>query len=382
MGCIIQTFFVLAGSDCMYEVQSLHKKNIGIIEDAYNNFTQKAMTDYRWTEQPVDFTTLIKAFEANFLKGLALFDSGDDKPIGFMLYVYEEHRSVEINLIHIEEPDNWQTMLDVLMRGFLAEIKNRPGWDCVSYPLLGIQSRFVLTLPWYGFKPVGQAIEKFDFTNELCLPVLGRQNETMPAVDEAYQLITWDSANFKPKYKDDAAVAIAKSFEKSNDTKWDPRFRSVEGAKKALLAMQDGRMGRFLPECTSLLIHKETDTAVGFCFLVQSDVTVANIPLIGVIPDHKGKKLGNQLLKHTLMSAVKKIIDGDMLLTEINATVDTDNFFALKMYRRMGFQELYNYPHCYLDAETASLSYFGKEAFAGQKSGCCSNKDKTPVKTF
>ncbi len=358
----------------MIEVRSLHKRNIDVVEVAYNHFRSKAMSDYQWTEEPVDFATMKKAFEAGFLKGLVIEDPAEKLPIGFMLYVYEEHRSIEINLIHIEEEKHWKSMFDFLMREFLAEIKTREHtWDCASYPMLGIQDRFVLTAPWYGFVPVGQTIQKFDLTNELCLPILAKYNETAKEVPDGYTMVMWDGDGFKNSYQQGVKQAIADAFAKSNDAQWDPRFRTVEGAGKALAAMKDGRMGRFLPECTSVLIHNETDTPIGFCFLVQSDVTVANIPLIGLNPAHKGKKLGNFLLKSTLMSAVKKIVDGELLLTEINATVDTDNFFALKMYRRLGFQETTNYPHCYLNKETVSNSYYGRAVFTDQKAGCCNS---------
>ena len=34
-------------------------------------------------------------------------------------------------------------------------------------------------------------------------------------------------------------------------------------------------------------------------------------------------------------------------LTEVNASTETDNYPALKMYRRLGFKEDYYYPQAY-----------------------------------
>jgi len=360
------------------EVRSLNKRNITVIQTAYEAFRRQALTEYCWSDEPVDFETLQEAFENGYLKGLVAEDPAEDQPLGLMLYVYEQHRAVEVNLIYIPEPTQWKSILDYLMRAFLAEIKNRPGWDCVSYAMLGIQERLVSTIPWYGFVPIGQTIQKFDFVNEICLPILAKQNETLPPLPDGYTMVQWEQSGFKPRYKTDVQESIAQAFAKANDARWDPRFRTVEGAGQALYAMQDGGMGVFIPECTSVLIHQESDRAVGFCFLVQTDVTKANIPLIGLRPDHKGKGLGNQLLKNTLMACVKRIIDGQMLLTELTATVDTDNFFALKMYRKLGFQETHNYPHCYLNVDTVSNSYYGREIFTEMPAGCCS-KSKTPA---
>jgi ribosomal protein S18 acetylase RimI-like enzyme len=53
-------------------------------------------------------------------------------------------------------------------------------------------------------------------------------------------------------------------------------------------------------------------------------------------------------------------LDGDLGIFEVNATMETDNIAALKMYRRMGFKEDYNYPHVYLTQEALQRVKIGQ----------------------
>jgi ribosomal protein S18 acetylase RimI-like enzyme len=97
----------------------------------------------------------------------------------------------------------------------------------------------------------------------------------------------------------------------------------------------------------------KNNVPVGFCFLLQALPTEANIPLIGVRPSESGKGFGKQLLKHTITSCLRGVMAEKITVVAINATMDTDNIQAIKMYRRMGFKEKYNYGHVYLPRSKA-----------------------------
>lgn len=177
---------------------------------------------------------------------------------------------------------------------------------------------------------------------------------------------------WKPEYGEAIAQCVCDAFSKMNDARWDPRFRTLHGGRAVVRLIEDNAMGLLLPEITSVLLNN--GEPVGFCFLIQTDATVANIPLIGVSPTERKKGMGKQLMRHTLMKAVRQIMDQKILLTEINATVDTDSYFALKMYRRFGFQETTHYPHTYFDRETVGQSYYGRLVFKetqNQPNSCC-----------
>ena len=101
-----------------------------------------------------------------------------------------------------------------------------------------------------------------------------------------------------------------------------------------------------MPEATSILLYN--GAAEGVCFINLTNAVIANIPLIGVRKGHKNKGFGKHLLKHSLLELLKLISQGKIISCEINATVETDNFPALRMYRSIGFREDFTYPHAYL----------------------------------
>ncbi len=364
----------------MLESFLLDETNVHRIEKSYQAFREMALEKYQWHDEPVDFETLKPNVVNGFIRGVVVEDSQEEEPIqGFMLYVPEPHRAIEINVIHIPEELEWKSIIDKMMMTFLATIKDQPGWDAISYPMLGIQERFVLTAHWYGLKPIGQAIQKFDLVNEISLPILQKVHEGMEALPDGFSLIPWENkeskenkenkesedSHWKPEYKEQLAEAIYESFSKSNDAKWDPRFQSINGGRKVVNLLEANQMGLLQPEITSILLEDkgETKEVVGFCFIVQTDVGKANIPLIGVRPSVRKRGLGKHLLRHSLIRMVRGIMEERFMIAELTATVDTDNYFALKMYRRMGFQETINYPHCYGNADTLRSSHYGRELF-------------------
>ena len=361
----------------MLETHILTPENVDRIEARYNAFRAVAMAEYDWHDEPVDFETLKPNIVEGYLQGLFIEEPGEDDPVmGFMLYVPEQHRAIEVNVVYIPHELEWKTILDTMLRAFLKDIRFKKGWDTVSWAMLGIQERFVLTSHWYGLKPVGQTIQKFDLMNELSLPVLGKVNQVMPSLPEGYELTTWEGKgqdqfkkpyHWDPDYRDQVAESIFQAFEASSDALWDPRFRSLTGAHRVVGLLGGNQMGLLVPEATSVLLEVDTESgkkeAVGFCYLVQTDVHKANIPLIGIRPSVRHKGLGKQVLRHALMSMVRGIMAGELMIGEVTATVDTDNYFALKMYRALGFQETTNYPHCYATPDTIRGSYYGRSIF-------------------
>ena len=102
-------------------------------------------------------------------------------------------------------------------------------------------------------------------------------------------------------------------------------------------------LAHFILNPTSVLL--KDDQLEGICF-VNSNGFLANIPLIGLKRVHRGKGYGKYLLRNSLLSLMNFIRQG-LAINAINAAVETDNYPALKMYRRIGFREDFTYPHAY-----------------------------------
>lgn len=346
------------------ETRALEIQSMEPVRTMYGVFQSMAQAEYGWHDRPIDFDDLKHLVAQGVIKGLVAYDGVTEEIKGFLLYMVEAHQAIELNVVYIPHDQPWKALFDTMMKAFLAIIRHIPGWTTVSFPMLGVQERFVLTAPWYGFKLRGQAIQSFDLMEELSLPVLHKQHTEIPPVPEGYRFTPW-----KNKYRDAIADAIYQSFKDTDDALWDPRFQSLDGAYQAIDVMQDNMMGIFKPEwCTMML---QGDRPVGFCFLVQTGGIEANIALIGLHPDVQEKGLGKQLFRQSLITIVQGIIDKRWMLGKITATMSTDFPPAVHLYRRFGFVEQENYPHAYLTHQTAASSYYGRAMFSQQSSGCC-----------
>lgn len=340
----------------MIKASKLSAENIDKISPLYEDFKSRAKEEFDWDNDPVEFTELKQAFSQNFVEGYLVEDTAKTDPLAFMLMVEEEHRAIEINTLFVQQDDEVKNVIDRLMRQVIKDLKTRDGFEVVSYAMLGRQEKLVRPMPWYGFKLVGQAIVKYNIMDPVTLQIL-KQQELSP-LPEGFTLDTW-----QPQYAGAVSESIYEAFSKATDSLWDPRFKSLMGAKKVVGMLTQNMMGTFLPECTSVLL--KDGTPVGVCFMIQASMTQGNIPLIGVNPqikkDHPdAKHLGSHLLKSALENTLQQILDGKIGMLEVSATHDTDNINAIKMYRRMGFRETSNYPHAYLTKEKIDEIIVGK----------------------
>lgn len=338
----------------MIRCVAITAENLPLLEVIYPEFQQNAQEEYQWLYRPLDYEQLCIILSECELFGYLLIDTtSTDIPLGFMLYRIEPHRAIEVNIFYVRDPAMVKIALDRLMRKFIQDIRKRDDWDVVSWALLGRQMEFVRTITWYGFKPVGQAIVKFEFTDSLSLEILRKQKVNIGPLQEPYRLTAWQDI-----YQDSAAEIIYKAFHKASDAFWDPRFRTMKGAAEVIRLITSGTIGDFMPEGTAVLLRN--GLPIGFCFLLQSQITQVNIPLIGIHPDEKGQGLSKHLLKFTLNKCLEMLMAGTHAILSVNATLDTDNAPAILMYRRLGFRDDYNYGHVYLPREKAETMIVGQ----------------------
>ncbi len=334
----------------MIRAQRITSDNVAQMQGIYQRFSQRAIPDYRWSLEPVPFEDFKIAIAQGHLGGYFVEDTSVEDTVGFLLYCLEAHRAIEINVIY-SELDDQKAILDKLIVPFIQDVRQIDGWDVISYPMLGEQEWFIRSINWYGFKPVGQAIVEFDFMDSISLQIM--QQQQLPPLDNGITLTPWH-----PQYAGGTVQSIFEAFSKTTDAFWDPRFRSLQGAREVVHFITSGAMGTLHPECSTIAL--QDGVPVGFCFLVQSDAMTANIPLIGLRPTLKHKGLGLHLLQLTLIKAIQAMVNGEATIFKITATLDTDNIPAIKMYRRLGFRETYNYPHVYLTREKAMAFQVGK----------------------
>lgn len=321
----------------VYKTEIINNDNIDSIKELYENFRLVATKDYRFDIEPLAFYSFKEAVAEGILNCIALFENS--APSGILIYVFEAHKAIELNMIHIPDRKDLNKKRLALTKALLEHLKPRTDWKVISYPLLGFQETFVRDITSLKFQLSGQAMVKFDFADPISYKVW--QKADVGQLPEGYTVEPWDE-----KYLDSAVEVINLGFKTSKDVNFDPRFLTKEGSLNVIEKIINNDFGLFLPEETRVLV--KDGIVQGICFVDMATSHKANVPLISVRKNIKNKGLGKFLLKSAVSALIKAISEGKISIIEVNAAVETDNYPALKMYRKIGFREDYTYPHAYL----------------------------------
>ncbi len=320
----------------LYKTEALTSSNIDQIKSIYEDFRLKATKDYRYEIEPLDYYSFKDTLEAGKIHGIALFE--DSVPQGVLIYVFEDHKAIELNIIHIPDRKELNKKRLALLEGLLETLKGRTDWKVISYPLLGFQETFTRDIALLKFQLVGQAMVKFDFSDAIAYKVL--QKADVGNFPEGYKVESWDE-----KYFDSAVEVINLGFKNSKDANFDPRFLTPEGCAEVIRKITGNFFGHFLAAETKVLVKE--GIVEGVCFVNMATPAKANVPLISVRKNIRNKGLGKFILKEAVVSVIRALSDQKIGANQLNAAVETDNYPALKMYRKLGFREEFTYPHAY-----------------------------------
>ena len=323
--------------ESILKVEELDFELSGKIQDLFEDFRSRAVRDYKFEMTPLEYSDFITTIKSNALKGFVLFENSEPK--GFLLYYIETSNAIELNIVHLIDSIDINNRRKMLIQALLDKYKTSSDWNVISYPMLGIQESFVRDIAQLEFRMVGQAVVRFKFTDRTS-PLIFK-NLVIPEIHSGYSLADWND-----EYFDQASEVINQSFKDTADTNFDPRYLTYEGSKELVYRITSGIFGTFLPEATTVLLYE--DNVAGVCFVNMTNAIIANIPLIGIKNQHINKGFGKLLLKSSVEKVIKMIINAKIMANEINATVETDNYAALRMYRKIGFREDYTYPHAYI----------------------------------
>jgi GNAT superfamily N-acetyltransferase len=227
----------------------------------------------------------------------------------------------------------------MLIEKFLEMTETDRQNKVVSYPMLGHQSVFTADISRFGFKFVGLAVLRFIMGNASSERAL--ENMKLKEKEEDYKVV-----NYTESYKQDAIRIIHESFRDTSDALFDTRFKTMEGTTDIINKIVENIYGEFLPEATSVLLYK--GEPCGFVFANVTGGKIANIPLVAIEKNHRGHGYSEHLLNRTIKTIVDWSKLGEREFSEVNVTTETNNYKALKMYRKIGFKENYCYPQAYL----------------------------------
>ena len=317
-----------------FEARLLTSNDYKAFATVYNDFRDRAVTEYNFELEPLDFEGFTDAVEKNLIDCLVLYDN--TIPVAFLVYTTAISEAIELNIIHSFKMENMVERAMYLIKKFLELTKAD---KIVCYPMLGSQKNLIGDIARYGFKFVGIAVLRFMMAGTNSREIL--KTTQLSQLDNEYRLVDWQD-----KYFEDAVEVVQEGFETSADALFDPRFKTIEGTRDIISKIVKNIYAEFLPEATTVMLYN--NIPVGFCFMNLTGGRIANIPIVSIRKEHQGKGLSKHMLKKSVEKLIEMADNGIKPITEVNTTTETNNFQALKMYRHLGFKEDYNYPQSYL----------------------------------
>lgn len=321
----------------LYKVQEYTDSYKKVFKGVYDDFKNKSFSEYKFELEPLEYNDFTKCVKDGLIKCLMLLE--DEIPTAFMVYTTEISECLELNLIHCLGEENIAMKRKLLMEKFLEVNADMLKQKVTTYPMLGNQETFATEITNYGFKLVCLAVVRFIFKNAASHQILEAYKPGFLPSD--YTVTSWNNS-----YYERGIEIINSAFKTASDALFDTRFLTKEGSKDILDKLVTDIYGTFLPDCTSVLLYK--GNPVGICFANITGGKIGNIPLVGIEHDHRYKGFGEILLHNTLTKILSK---HSKRLEEVNASVETDNYPAVRMYRKLGFKEDYCYPQAYRPIE-------------------------------
>ena len=320
-----------------YTVESLGKDSYKIFKGVYNDFKSKAESEYKFELAPLEYEEFIDAVEHNYMKCILLKEN--EIPTAFLVYTTSISECIELNIIHCLGAEDELVKIKLLIEEFMKMTESDRVSKVVTYPMLGHQSVYTADIAKFGFKFVGLAVMRFMMGNASSERIL--ENMHLSEMKEGYKIV-----GYSDLFRDDLIKVIHESFKDTQDALFDTRFKTIEGTTDIINKIVDNIYGEFLPEVTSVLLYN--DLPVGFALSNVTGGTIANVPLVAIDKLHRGKGFSEHLLNRSIKTIVDWTKLGKRYFSEVNVTTETNNYKALKLYRRIGFREDYCYPQAYL----------------------------------
>ena len=169
-----------------YGVELLESGTFKIFKGVYNDFKSKAVSEYKFELEPLEYEEFIDAVENGYLKCIVLKENLI--PTAFLVYTTSISESIELNMIHClgteEETAKQKALIEKFLELTAVERQNK----VVSYPMLGHQSVFTADIAKYGFKFIGLAVLRFIMGNASSERIL--ENMKLSEKPDEYKIVS------------------------------------------------------------------------------------------------------------------------------------------------------------------------------------------------
>ena len=202
-----------------------------------------------------------------------------------------------------------------------------------------MQEKYFDVLTKLNFENVENSIYIYPF-NEENEDKIYKASHFEPQLKDGMRIDVWNN-----NYFSQVAKLLNVCFSVEKDALYDSRYKTEIGTRDILNKIIDSEYGIFLPNQCSILLDNEK--VVGICLANLTTYEIANIPQVAILPQYRGNKYGNLLVKNTLSKIAKAYIYRVLNLKELNVTSIANHHCALNMYIENGFELAYNYKQLY-----------------------------------
>jgi ribosomal protein S18 acetylase RimI-like enzyme len=305
-----------------------------LLEQEAEVWNARLRWDYRSSTE-----LLLQYLDSRILPGFVALDRG--RICGFCFCVYEGHKAVIGDIYASPSEPSPLTILNSLVRHLLETLEASPDISRIEAQLLLFDHGILPPLFASAITP-GTELQTFPrlfLEHDLLTPTDAGPTAAIPPDIE---LCRWSPTFYNP-----AAELIQQAYVGHLDANINDQYRTVAGSQRFLHnIIRFPGCGTFDPDSSFVLRERRSNTliAVILCSRVAPDT--AHITQLCVAQTHRGRRLGEALLRVTLRHLPTRAY------RFITLTVSENNTSALHLYRALGFHILYRFDALVLDKLT------------------------------
>ncbi len=298
----------------------------GVLEEESRLWSERLHWDYRSSAD-----LLLQYLDSRVLPGYVALEDG--RVAGYVFCVYEDRKSVIGDVFAAPRRPGPLTARDVetrLLEHLIETLQHSPGTDRIEAQLL------LHPHDAHGvvFRSTGFSIHERLFLEH----GLGRGLHPAPAgerrpLPEGLVLRPWHESDFNA-----AGRLIAESYQGHLDSRINDQYRTVSGSLRFLHnVVRFPGCGYFDPVASSVLVRASTGELAGILLCSRVCEDVGHVTQLCVAPEQRGSGLGEQMLHRCIDNL------GGRNFAALTLTVTAQNEGALRLYRRLGFQQTHSF---------------------------------------
>lgn len=262
---------------------------------------------------------ILRYVDAKILPGYAAVDRG--RVFGYSFFVYEGSKGV-IGDLYVTNgtrlPDARQVEIRLLTH-VIETLQQSPGIHRVEAQLLAHEAN-VVSRPFMeaGFQRHPRLFMVLNFA---------KWPQSLSATHPEVEIRSWTEADYQP-----SAAVITASYRGHVDALINDQYHTLSGSLRFLNnIVRFPGCGVFDPESSFVALERKSKSIVGLilCSRVRKDV--GHVTQVCVLPEFRGKKIGQSLLAATEADLRKRDF------AALSLTVTEANHNAVALYRRLNF---------------------------------------------